>query len=644
MATYLTLPADLPCHEQGFKPQEDIHHQVQSIAQHWLSQFERAAMTNDSDLFASLFVKNGFWRDILAFTNDYRAIRSGNIAKAAKARFPVVKAKDFTFALKEPALEHPFPDVSFLSIHFDFVTETGPAYGIAALVYEEQEWKAFTVFTLLEGIHGTTQKIGAARARGAHNSEVSYDDRRAAESEFKDSSPSVLIVGGGHNGLAAAAQLNTLGVSNLVIDTYKRVGDNWRLRYRSLSLHDPVYANHLPFYPFPDNWPVYTPAGKLANFLESYVDVLEVNVWTQSTLDPTKTKFNESTKKWDVTIHRTRVDGKKETREFSVGHIVLATGLGGGKPKMPAPFPGQTEWAGRVVHSSKHTSGADWKGKKALVVGACTSAHDLCVDFAKNGADITMLQRSPTYVMSVDNGMNMLVSGLYGPGSPPTELADRIAESNPKTVAKLFHKRIIPKIAEADTELLAGLKKAGFDAWMGPEKSGFLMMALEKAGGYYFSTGGSEMIVNGEIKVKQGEIKSFDADSSITFKDGSKEKFDVVVFATGYTGFPDTIRQTVGDQYAETFNPVWGLDEEGEIRGVCRESNIPNLFFIVGNLSACRLSSKILALQILAQQEGKFGERYTYKKQKADGDIDDATVFKAIKGMNGHPEPVEDKV
>lgn len=181
--------------------------------------------------------------------------------------------------------------------------------------------------------------------------------------------------------MAAAAQLNTLGVSNLVIDTYKRVGDNWRLRYSSLSLHDPVYANHLPFYPFPSNWPVFTPAGKLANFLESYVDVLEVNVWTASTLDPKKTKFNESTKKWDVSINRTRADGKQETREFSVKHVVLATGLGGGQPKMPAPFKGQTEWKGTVVHSSKHSTGADWKGKRAMVVGACTSAHDVSHSF-----------------------------------------------------------------------------------------------------------------------------------------------------------------------------------------------------------------------------------------------------------------------
>lgn len=60
-------------------PSSDPH-----IAQHWLSQVEIASVTNDGDLFASLFVKNGFWRDILAFTNDYRSIRSGNIAKAAK--------------------------------------------------------------------------------------------------------------------------------------------------------------------------------------------------------------------------------------------------------------------------------------------------------------------------------------------------------------------------------------------------------------------------------------------------------------------------------------------------------------------------------------------------------------------------------
>ena len=138
-----------------------------------------------------------------------------------------------------------------------------------------------------------------------------------------------------------------------------------------------MYANHLPFMAFPSNWPVFTPAGKLANFLESYVDVLEVNTWCQSVLEPTETEYDQRKKQWHVTIHRTMEDGSTQTRKLTVSHIVLATGLGGGKPKMPAPFPGQERWAGVAVHSSGHSSGSEWKGKRALVVGACTSGHDV---------------------------------------------------------------------------------------------------------------------------------------------------------------------------------------------------------------------------------------------------------------------------
>jgi cation diffusion facilitator CzcD-associated flavoprotein CzcO len=170
------------------------------------------------------------------------------------------------------------------------------------------------------------------------------------------------------------------------------VSDNWRLRYKSLSLHDPIWANHLAYLPFPPNvrpvfsticpfvlilfqWPIFTPSGKLANWFETYADVLELNVWCSSTLVPTETDFNEITRKWNVTI--VRGDGSK--RKFAVGHVVLATGLGGGYPKMPKPFKGQETFTGKIVHSSKHGSGAEWKGKQALVVGSCTSAHDVSV-------------------------------------------------------------------------------------------------------------------------------------------------------------------------------------------------------------------------------------------------------------------------
>lgn len=169
-----------------------------------------------------------------------------------------------------------------------------------------------------------------------------------------------------------------------------------------------------------------------------------------------------------------------------------------------------------------------------------------------------------------------------------------------------MHQRIIPKLKLADKEVLDGLAKAGFQTTDGPDGSGFIMskfqfpmsvesrqdlaclrlrrmslasqadqsllsftVALQKAGGYYFDTGASGLIASGAIKVQNGEIASFDG-ADVVFKDGSRKQYDTVVFATGYTGFPDTVKATIGAEYAEKFNPVWGLDSEGEIQYVAR--------------------------------------------------------------------------
>ena len=190
-----------------------------------------------------------------------------------------------------------------------------------------------------------------------------------------------------------------------------------------------MYANHLPFIPFPSNWPIFTPAGKLANFLEHYVEILELNVWCESTVDPARTTYNDKSSRWDVTIMR----GGLGERTFSVKHIILATGQGGGKPKMPPPFPGQSSFAGRVIHSSQHGTAADWVGKKALVVGACTSAHDICTDFANHGVNVTMLQRSPTFIMSVEHGMGIFGQCTLCSPFPVLTLFLQLADSMAKT-------------------------------------------------------------------------------------------------------------------------------------------------------------------------------------------------------------------
>lgn len=59
-----------------------------------------------------------------------------------------------------------------------------------------------------------------------------------------------------------------LGVDSLIIDKNESVGDNWRLRYRQLVLHDPVWYDHMPYVKFPAHWPIFTPKDKLAEFFE----------------------------------------------------------------------------------------------------------------------------------------------------------------------------------------------------------------------------------------------------------------------------------------------------------------------------------------------------------------------------------------
>ena len=101
-----------------------------------------------------------------------------------------------------------------------------------------------------------------------------------------------------------------LGISSLIVDREEQIGDNWRTRYHQLVLHDPVWFDHLPYLPFPEHWPVFTPKDKLGDWLESYVSLLELNTWTSTSI--TTSSWDDSTGKWTVTLDRT-LGGKTKT-------------------------------------------------------------------------------------------------------------------------------------------------------------------------------------------------------------------------------------------------------------------------------------------------------------------------------------------
>ena len=137
----------------------------------------------------------------------------------------------------------------------------------------------------------------------------------------------MLVIGGGQGGIALGARLRQLGVPALVVDKHERPGDQWRGRYKSLCLHDPVWYDHLPYLKFPDNWPVFSPKDKIGDWLESYVKVMEVPYWASTVA--TRATYSPEKGEWTVEVERNGMPLTLRPKQ-----VVLATGMSG-KPNIP---------------------------------------------------------------------------------------------------------------------------------------------------------------------------------------------------------------------------------------------------------------------------------------------------------------------
>lgn len=580
------------------------------VANEVVSGFSDALSKQDHSAIAELFFNdNSYWRDHLALTWNLRTVKGNAAIKeyldSSKVRLEKIEVDKSTNyrAPKFGAIDI-LGDVQGINFFVTFETSIGRGEGVMNLAEHNGQWKIFTLYTLLQELKGHEEPLGHRRTKGVKHggdpARKTWKEKRDAEKEEID--PIVLILGAGQGGLTVAARLKMLGIPALMIDQNERVGDNWRKRYRQLVLHDPVWYDHLPYVPFPAHWPVFTPKDKLAEFFEAYVTLLELNVWTSTSLK--STSWDESKKQWTVTVERRMPDGTSQTRTLHPRHIVQATGHSGEKnfPKIKGmeTFKGE-----RLCHSSEHPGASpESKGKKAVVVGCCNSGHDIAQDFFEKGYDITIVQRSTTCVVSSEAITDIGNKGLYDQDSPPVDDADLTFWSLPSELLKTQQTKVTKIQADHDKKIHDGLRAAGFQIDSGPMDSGLLIKYFQRGGGYYIDVGASQLIIDGKIKVKQGQEIAQILPNGIEFADGEKIEADEIVFATGYQNMRTQARKIFGDEVADRVSDVWGFNDEGEFRTMWQKSGHPGLWFMGGNLALSRYYSRILALQIKAIEEG----------------------------------------
>ncbi|KAJ5094311.1 hypothetical protein N7456_010172 [Penicillium angulare] len=580
------------------------------IASDLIAKLNDSITKQDSAALAALFTENSYWRDHLCLSWEFRTLKGSSALSefAVKSPSSIKLEVDRTSTLRAPhnGPIDAFGEVNGIEFFVTVTTTFGKGNGIVRLAQQGDEWKIFTVYTSLVEItkheEATFHQRPAGVQHGAHQGRTNWQDRRNADENLEGKDPTVVIVGAGQGGLTAAARLKMLDVDALVIDKEDRVGDNWRGRYHQLVLHDPVWMDHLPYIPFPPNWPIFTPKDKLAEFFESYVKLMELNVWVRTELK--SSSWDESKKQWTIVVQRTKADGSTETRTVHPRHVIQATGHSG-KKNMPH-FKGVENFKGdRICHSSEFTGAKEnSKGKKAIVVGSCNSGHDICQDFYEKGYEVTMVQRSSTCVVSSNSVTNIALKGLYEEGGPPTEDADWFLSSIPGELFKLQQTKVSDLCGKNDAKTIEGLEKAGFKVDRGPMDAGLMIKYFQRGGGYYIDVGGSQLIIDGKVKVKQGQEISEILANGIRFSDGSELEADEIILATGYQNMRTQAQIIFGDDVADRVGNVWGLNEEGEFRTIWQRSGHPGFWFMGGNLLLCRYYSRLLALQIKALETG----------------------------------------
>ncbi|KAI6115931.1 FAD/NAD(P)-binding domain-containing protein [Pisolithus sp. B1] len=571
---------------------------AQAIARAWFTAFAGAVSSKDATAVVELLTDETFWRDMLALTWDYHTYEGRDrVEKFLADQLP--KFSPSTLELHEDlvGLQTPFEDLAWIQGYFTFDTTVGHASGIFRLV-PLAKW-------FMERAY---EKIGPS----SHPEEIYGEsaEARKREQERLEEEPSVIIVSGGQSGLDAAVRLKALGVNALIIERNERIGDNWRNRYAALRLHDPVWCHHMPYLPFPPNWPIYPPALKLADWLESYALVFELKVWTSTRV--VSVEPGTKGRKWSVKV--VRGDGRE--RVFEVNHVVFALGISSDTVRMPN-IPCRDEFKGQVLHSSKYKVATDHLGKKIVVRTISVQTMPITVLMSRwfREARLTFCPRKMAYHYFWVSQHN---EALYSENGPPTDLADRLSLSFPNAIVKLLHQRVTRVVAEADKDILDGLRKVGFKLNMGEDGSGAYQLVLKKPGGYYIDDGASQKIIDGKIKLKaDGHIARF-TPTGLLFEDGSTLDADVIVSATGYGDSREAYLQLLPAGLHNAVQPIWGLNEEGELNSVSREvgghgpdaDKVAGLWSLMGNLAMCRFFSKHVALQIKACEEGIFGERY----------------------------------
>ena len=338
----------------------------------------------------------------------------------------------------------------------------------------------------------------------------------------------VLIVGAGLSGIGAGYHLqrNCPGKSYAILEGRESIGGTWDLfRYPGIRSDSDMYTLGYSFKP----WTQPKAIADGPHILDYVRETARENG-----ID-SKIRFNHQVKSasWSSKDSRWTVEAErgpdKECVRFTCGFLFMCSGYYSYEGGYAPEFPGADQFKGRIVHPQKWTSDIDYAGKRVVVIGSGATAVTLVPEMAKTAAHVTMLQRSPTYVVArpaEDALANKLREKL------PARLAYHLIRWRNVLWGMYFFQLCRRKPERAKQLILGGVRHAlGADYDIGthftPRYNPWQQRLCLVPDGDLFKS-----IKDGRSSVVTNTIETF-TPKGIRLSDGSELEADLIVTATG---------------------------------------------------------------------------------------------------------------
>lgn len=408
-----------------------------------------------------------------------------------------------------------------------------------------------------------------------------------------NTTPQVCIIGAGSSGIAAAKTLHDQGIAFDCFEKGSDVGGNWRYgndngmssAYRSLHINTNRNVMAYSGYPMPTEYPMFPHHSQIVAYFDNYVDHFGIRPFIQFQTAVLSVQREGS----GYRVKTEKADGTVQERVYA--HVIIANGHHW-NPRYPTPdFPGT--FTGETLHSHYYRTPDQISGKKLLIVGIGNSAVDIACEAARlYGERVTISTRSGAHIIP-----NWIMS------MPFDSLANPLTAKLPLSIQRFLVNASL---------LLARGKQSTYGV---PVPDRPILSEHPTISQDLLNLSGRGLV---KFKPNISEFK----DNEVLFTDGSRDTFDMIIYATGYKVTfpffaPDFINAEATNDlqlYRRVVHPdhsgLYFLGLVQPLGAIMPLAEVQSKWIAKLIAGSCRLPTRELMLRSVEAEAGKVRQRY----------------------------------